>query len=154
MDKVVRHIELDGDGARQHIEEWRRRLDRNWAGAAFDPLIDDAKYRLARETLNTVAFRNRHVDKWRKHLEMLEDGFEFEFEATRLIEKTLLDDDSVVLPITGRDVIEYLGVEPGPQVGALLEQARRYFEVHRCTKESLLEQLRTSCDDRISGQVG
>lgn len=142
VDTVVRRIESDGDGARQNIDEWLRRLNRNWAGAAFDPLIDDAKYRLARESLNTVTFRNKHVDKWRKYLELLEDGFDFEFEATRLIERTLLDEDSVVLPITGLDVIGALRVKPGPEIGVLLEEARRHFEVHRCTKDELLSHLK------------
>jgi len=142
VDMVVRRIESDGDGAQQHIDEWLRRLNRKWAAPAFDPLIEDAKYRLARESLNTVAFRNRHVDKWRKHLDLLEDGFDFEFEATRLIEKTLLDEDSVVLPITARDVMNSIGVKPGPDVGALLEEARRQFEVHRCGRDDLLAHLR------------
>ena len=74
VDAVVRRIESDGDGARQHIDDWLRRLQRNWTAPEFDPLIDDAKYQLSREALNTVAFRNRHVDKWRQHLDLLEDG--------------------------------------------------------------------------------
>ena len=141
LETVIRRIESDGDGAQQHIDEWLRRLNRNWAAAEFDPMINNAKYRLARESLNTVAFRNRHVDKWRKHLELLDDGFDFEFEATRLIEKMLLDEDSVVLPITGRDVIESLEVKLGPDVGKLLEEARRHFEVHRCSRDDLLTHL-------------
>jgi len=141
LDTVVRRIESDGDGALQHIDEWRRRLNRNWTGAAYDPLIEDVKYRLGRGALSTVAFRNKHVDKWRKRLDLLEDGFDFQFEATRLIEKTLLDEDGVVLPITGRDLIEGLGVKPGPTVGNLLMKAQRYFEVQRCTKEELLAYL-------------
>ena len=68
-------------------------------------------------------------------------GFDFEFEATRLIEKTLLDGDSVVLPITGRDVMEKLRVNAGRHVGTLLEEARRYFEVRRCSREELLAHL-------------
>ena len=146
VDTVVRHIESDGDRAQQIIAQWLWRLNRNWAAAAFDPLITDAKYRFGRESLNTVAFRNKHVDKWRSRLELLEDGFDFDFEATRLIERTLLDEDSVVLPITGLDVIDTLGVKSGPEVGVLLEKARRYFEVHRCTKEELLVHIQNHYD--------
>ena len=148
VEAVVRHIESDGDKAQQHIDEWRQRLERNWAAPKFDPLIDNAKYRLAREALNTVAFRNRHVDRWKEHLDLLDDGFDFEFEATRLIEKTLLDTDSVVLPITGSDVIENLGVKPGPYVGTLLEEARRHFEVRRCGRDDLLTHLCHYHNDR------
>ena len=148
VEAVVRHIESGGDEAQQHIDDWRQRLERNWTAPKFDPLIDNAKYRLARKSLNTVAFRNRYVDRWKEHLDLLDDGFDFEFEATRLIEKTLLDTDSVVLPITGREVIENLGVKPGPIVGALLEEARRHFEVHRCGRDALLTHLRHYHNDR------
>ena len=81
----------------------------------------------------------------------MEDRFDFDFEATRLIEKTLLDEDSVVLPITGRDVIDNLEVKPGPHVGALLEEARRYFEVHHCSRDELLTHL---CEYNVSAASG
>ena len=142
VDAVVRRIESDGQKAQHHIDDWLQRLERNWAASTFDPLIDKAKYQLAREALDTVAFRNQHIDMWRKHLDLLVDDFNFDFEATRLIEKTLLNEDSVVLPITGKDVIEGLRVEPGPVVGTLLEEARRYFEVHHCSRDDLLTHLR------------
>lgn len=141
VEEVVRRIESEGDKAQQHIDEWHRRLERNWDAHSFDSLVDNAKYRLAREAMNTVAFRNRHVDKWRRHLELLEDGFDFEFEATRLIEKTLLDEDGVLLPITGRDLVEQLSVKRGPIIGALLEEARRHFEVAHCSKDELISYL-------------
>lgn len=142
LDSIVRRIESDGAAAQEHRDEWLRRLSRSWPAAAFDRLVDDAKYRLAREALKTVAFRNRYIDEWRKQLDLLDDGFDFQFEATRLIEKSLLQQDSVVLPITGRDIIDALGVTPGPRIGELLEEARRHFEVNRCSKEALLTYLR------------
>ena len=141
VEAVVRRVESGGHEAQ--IEEWRRRLERSWPAARFDPLIEDAKYRLGREALRTVAFRNRYVAKWRKYLDLLDDDeCDFEFEATRLIEKTLLDEGGVVLPITGVDVIQSLGIDPGPQVGLLLEEARRYCEENRCCKAKLLAHLR------------
>jgi hypothetical protein len=142
LDLVVRRIESDGELARHHLDEWQRRLTRSWAAAAFDPLIDDAKRRLARTALNTVAFRNRYVDRWRKHLETLEDGFDFDFEVTRLIEMALLSEDAIVLPITGRDVIEVLRIRPGPEIALLLVEARRHFEENGGTREDILAHLR------------
>ena len=142
IDDVVRRIEADGDQAQLHIDDWLRRLQRSWLAAAFDPLVDESKCRLGRDALSTVVFRQRHVDRWRKQLDLLEDGFDFDYEATRLIEKTLLDEDSVVLPITGRDIIESLGIKPGPRVGELLEKARMRFEIAPGPKEELLAYLR------------
>ena len=142
IDEVVRRIEAEGNKARIHIDEWLHRLQRSWPAAAFDSLIDKVKYQVARDALDTVSFRNKHLDLWRRNLEVLEDGFNFEFEATRLIEMTLLNEDSVVLPITGHDVIEFLEIEPGPAVAELLEEARRYFEVNRCSRRELIDHLR------------
>jgi hypothetical protein len=144
IDAVVRYIESNGEEAQQHIDEWLRRLNRNWTGAMFDLIIDNVKYQLAREALNTVGFRNQYLDKWRKQLDLLDEGFDFGFEATRLIERTLLAEDTVVIPITGRDVIEFFGIKPGVEVGTLLLNARRHFEVHRCTKDELLAHLKST----------
>ena len=71
----------------------------------------------------------------------MDDGFNFEFEATRLVEKTMLNDDNMLLPVTGKDVIESLGVEPGLEVGGLLEEARRYYSATRCSRDKLLDHL-------------
>lgn len=142
LDAVVRRAESDGESAEEQRIEWTRRLARSWPASAFDELVDDAKYRLGREMLKTVTFRNRHIEKWRRQLELLDDGFDFEFEATRLIERTLLQDDMAILPITGRDIIDALGIKPGPEVGALLREARRFFEANGCGKDAILAHLR------------
>lgn len=78
IDEIVRRIEAEGGQAEQRIEEWVRRLKRSWPGAAFDPLVDDAKYRLRREALSTVGFRQRHLERWRKQLDLLDEGFDFD----------------------------------------------------------------------------
>ena len=154
LDMVVRRIESDGELAQPHLDEWRRRLTRSWTAPAFDMLIDDAKRRLGRSALNTVAFRNRYVDRWRKHLEALEDGFDFDLEVTRLIEIALLSEDAVVLPITGRDVVEVLQIRPGAEIGLLLGEARRYFELYGGTKDDVLKHLRNYRDaERPNGQA-
>ena len=148
IDEVVRKIEANGDEAKMHIKDWLRRLERSWPAAAFDPLVDETKYRLGRDSMKTVGFRMRHVDRWRKQLELLDEGFDFEHEATRLIEKTLLDEDSLVLPITGRDIMKSLEIRPGPRVGTLLEAARKQFEEAPCSSEELLSYLAGIEEDR------
>ena len=144
LEAVVARLEaLPAEEAEKIVADWLRLLERHIPAAEFDPLIDDAKHRLGLDSLDTVGFRNRHVARWRKSLEQLEKVFDFEREATRLIEKALLEDDGVVLPITGRDVMQALGVGPGPEIARLLEMARRHFEVERCGREELLEHLLT-----------
>ena len=141
INRVVRHIESDMNNAEQLLGEWLRRLSRDYPLDAIDLLIDNTKHRLGRHGLNTTAFRNRHVGKWRQSLDLLDDDFDFDFEVTRLIEKTLLEVDGVILPITGENLINDLGIQPGSKVGAFLEEARRYFEVHRCGKDELMNHL-------------
>lgn len=141
IDHVVRRIEADGNESAQRIEDWRRRLERSWPAASFDSLVDDAKHRLGRDALNTGHFRQRHVVRWRDQLDLLEDGFDFPYEATRLIEKSLLDEDSIVLPITGRDIIDVMQIKPGPRIGHLLEEARKRFASAPCGKDELLAYL-------------
>ena len=141
---VLRRIEAEGEGAREYLDEWIRRLERSWTAAEFDPVIEDAKYRLGLPALDTVRFRNRHVDRWRKALDLLEDGFDFVHETTRLIEKTLVDESSHVLPITGNDIIMHLKVEPGPEIARLLREARLIHEERHLDRDAILEHLRQS----------
>jgi len=145
IEQVVRRIEADGEKASHEINQWKHRLNRSWPAPLFDPLIEDAKFRLGRPALNTVSFRNRHVERWRKHLDLLEDEFAFEREAMLLIEKALLDDSASVLPITGREIIDELKVKPGPLVGKLLEEARRFYELEKCSKDEILKHLQKYC---------
>lgn len=141
IERVVRRLESDGDSAEENICEWKRRLERSWAASSFDPLIEDAKVRLGRESLNTVAFRTRYIERWRRQLDLLEDGFSFEYEATRLIEKALLEEEGAVLPITGRDIMESLSIPQGPTVGRLLASAKAHFESTKCDRNDLLSYI-------------
>ena len=63
-------------------------------------------------------------------------------EATRVIEKDLLEYGDRVLPISGRDVIELLGIPPGRAVGAMLRYARDRFEAGVRDRDDLLDALR------------
>ena len=140
--RAARHVESASENEPELVREWRRRLHRSWPGSDFDPLVRDAILRLGRPSLRITAFRNRHVDRWRKQLSILEDGFDFQREATLLIEKSILDDDLCVIPISGQEVMAELGLPPGPQIGRLLEEARRHFTSERCDSEDLLAHLR------------
>jgi len=142
LENLVRQLEADGDAAEENLNEWRRCLERNWLAASFDLLIEDAAFRLGRPKLKTVAFRNRHIDRWRKQLDMLQDGFSFDREATLLIEKTLLDDDTFVIPLSGNDIMDALGLEPGPIIGRLLEEARRFFLSQKSSAEKVLAHVK------------
>ena len=141
IEDVVRRLESDEEFSSANTREWLRRLSRSHSAADFDPLIEDVKYRLGREALDTVKFRARHVDFWKQQLDVLDDGYNFDDEATKLIEKTLLNEKNLVLPITGRDIISEFNLSPGPRVGELLDIARKFYESTPCSKEELLDYL-------------
>lgn len=147
VEDLVRQLEADRAVSSEKLREWRRCLERNWPVASFDPLIEDAAQRIGRFALKTVAFRNRHVARWRKALDLLEDGFDFEREATLLIEKTLLDDDSSVLPVSARDLMDEIGLEQGPIVGKLLEEALRFFQAQPCGAQEVIAHVREYFDN-------
>lgn len=150
MDRTVRLIERSEEETRcEYIKEWLRRLNRHYPAFLFDRIVDDAKFRLGQCALDTVAFRGRHIAKWRKHLDLLEDGFDFDAEATKLVEKALLDDNAAVIPISGQDVMQALAIGPGRQVGFYLEEARRCFESRKCSREELIDHLR-SCHSKAA----
>ncbi len=142
IEQLVRKLEADEGAESERLDEWRRCLDHHWPAASFDLLIEEAAHRMGLRTLKTVPFRNRHVDRWRRNLDTLEDGFDFEREATLLIEKALLDDDCYVLPITGRELMQEFDIAPGPQVGRLLGEARRIHQSHPCEPHVLMDRLR------------
>lgn len=135
---VVRHIETSGE----YAEEWLRRVARDRPAASFDPLVEDAKIRLGYVALDTVKFRNRHYDRWRQQLELNDDSYDFEYEATRLIEKSLLSEDSSVPPLTGKDIMNILDIPAGAQVGEILRKMKNHWESSKCTREALLDYLR------------
>jgi len=69
-------------------------------------------------------------------------NYNFKVEARKLIEHALLDTMTLVLPITGRDIMGKLDIPPGPQVGNLLEKARIIYNNEHCSRDELLEKLR------------
>lgn len=134
---IVRYIE----NSEEYTKEWYRRLERDCPAASFDPIIEDAKRRLGYLVLDTVKFRNRYYSRWKKQLDVYVD-YDFEYEATRLIENALLNENVSVLPVTGADIINILGIPAGPQVREMLIIAKEFFAKTKCTKEELLDYLR------------
>ena len=68
-------------------------------------------------------------------------GYDFDREARRLVESSMLDDPVAGLPVDGADIIERLRVPPGPRMREILQAARRLYETKPCAKEALLAHL-------------
>ena len=142
---TVRQIE--GSEFRDTIlTQWRRELNRHHDAAEFDSIVGVACTDLGHEAMDVGAFRNRHLAAWRRRIEQLDDGFDFEFEARRLVEDALLSEWPRLLPITGTDIIKELGIPAGREVGRALEIARGLFQGGTVDYANLLEKVREELD--------
>ena len=141
VDLVVRSAE-DGHAT---VTDLLRRLDRNWPSHEFDKLVGDICIRLG-ESIDIHKFRSTRLQSWREHLESLPDGENLKNHMIRRIERDVLDYFNNLLPIDGRDVIDELGVQQGPEVGKVLTEARRLLATGIRDREALLQNLRNPVD--------
>ena len=108
---------------------------------AFNDIVTSVADDLGRSDLNLEKFRGDQFKRWVDALEKLPEGYDFPYEARRLVEKSFLENPERP-PITGRDIIQHLGVRPGKEVGRLLEHANRLFREGFREREALLDRLR------------
>jgi hypothetical protein len=139
---ALRAIEAD-DGREETAASWLFRLMRHHPASDFDRLIEEVAADMGREYLDVVRFRRRFYDRWVEALDALDGEYDFDVEARRLVEHALLTELAAAMPITGKDVIESLGIAPGPAVGEELERALALFSAAPCGRDELLERLRT-----------
>lgn len=105
----------------------RRRLNRDWAANTFDRIVDDAAARLG-ERVNAKAFRERRIGEWRKYLSTIPEDADAEAEMERIIDGEISDYFRSRLPIGTRELMDALGLDPGPGVKRAIEIAKRVFD--------------------------
>ena len=142
---AVRQIE-DSEYRHTILTQWQTELNRHHDAAEFDSIVEVVCADLGHEGLDVVAFRNRHLAKWRKRIEQLHDGFDFAYETRRLVEDALLSEWPRLLPITGTDIIRELGIPSGRDVGRALEIARNLFYGGTFNRIQLLNEIRIEMD--------
>jgi len=137
----IRFIEQD-ESRLEIISEWDLKCKRYHPPHEFDTLISKVVADMGRDNLDAVRLRRRYYDKWVKEMELLQGSYDFEVEARKLIEHVLLYEMTSIMPITGNDIMNELKVEPGPEVGQLLDKARIIHNTEPCSRDELLEKLR------------
>ena len=138
---TIRGIETD-ESTDAIQREWRECVNREHPPHVFDPLIEMVARDMGRESLDLVRLRKAHYQDWVTHFRGLNWPYDFEVEARKLIEETILTRTAKLLPITGQDIMKEFGVPPGPDVGALLGKARMIYESRPSCKAELLQRLR------------
>jgi hypothetical protein len=139
---TLRMIESD-EYCEQICQEWQRRARRSIPPHQFDELIAVVAADMGRPEIDPPSLRKRNIDAWTKHLALLCEDADVQLEARKLVEHAMLTVIPDVLPITGKDIIEELQVEPGPLVGRLLEEAKSLHSINGLTRTQLLERLRS-----------
>lgn len=129
--------EDDGEATTQDLQ---RRVERTWMPAEFHKLVSDAAYRLG-ITVDCVAFTNRKSGGWREYLECLPWSDDPVGPMERIIERDLLDHAAEILPLDGRDIMNALDLEPGPEVGKALHRAREVWREGVRDRAGILKRL-------------
>lgn len=142
VSQLTKQVEgITADDARAQIcQQWEDRISRDWPAYRFHEIVSTVASDMGRNTIDPVALFRRSENEIRKVLRITHESH-LEFAARQCIERVLLTEVSELLPITGRDIIDTLGVEPGKKVGELLQEARKIYEEHQCTRDQLLERL-------------
>jgi hypothetical protein len=147
LSAVLRKIEQD-ESRDAICRDWQFRIRRYHPPHEFDELIARTAVDMGRDHVDAPRLRMRFYDKWTQELSLLDGEYNFNVEARRLVEGVLLTDVTPVLPITGADIMEVFGISPGPRVGELLDWARKIYESEPCTRDVLLERLRSTDGSR------
>lgn len=142
---VIRAIEQD-ESRDQILRDWEFRRKRFHAPHEFDPIIAIVSGDVGRDNIDVDRFRRRHYEKWVKELEQLVGDYEFEKEARKRIERDLLVENAIVIPVTGHDIMQLVGLSPGPKVREILCLAKKLYMQKPCSKEVLLGRLRNELE--------
>ncbi|WP_322074146.1 HD domain-containing protein [Burkholderia cepacia] len=147
----LRHIELEEEVRKVLIyEQWQHRVKRYHPPHKFDEIIPEILEDMGRSRLDPIRFREKYYSDWVRVMEAYIDGYNFNDEARRLIENSVLAEGVDVLPISGRDLIDYFELEPGPEIGDLLQAAKVIFGIEKCDKDTLLTKLRAQREEKTN----
>ena len=132
---------LKDEFAEDVLREWIFRQSRSLAAHEFDTIAAQAASDLGLKHIDVTRLRKIHLDEWNRRIRLLSEGADKNREARQLVEQTMLVEAENYLPITGGDIIEMIGIPPGPEVGKVLRKARELYRKAPCSREDLLKQL-------------
>lgn len=138
---VLRLIEKD-ESRGMICQDWKFRRSRYHSPHQFEALVPAIATDMGHEYLDSERLVRRNYDKWTQSLRSFSSEYDFETEARKLIENAILTDLPNVLPITGIDIINEFGLEPGKIVGQILGEARLMYQRAPCPRAELIDRLR------------
>ena len=141
FNRAIRAIEAD-ESRDEMLRQWRFEFERFHGPEEFDRVISAAASDMGYPFLDVVRFRKRFYDRWQDKLRALQTGYDFQSEARRLVEQSMIADGAAGMPLTGADILATFGVSPGPIVRVGLEMAFSRFQKGPCGRAELIEYLR------------
>jgi len=142
LDKALIHID-SLETKDLVVETWKTRAFNTFSLYDFEKLCNFSVVYFGLSTLNTNEFCGKRIQIWNKELRQLGFGYDFEDEATKLIERDLIvfiRETSKKLPITGRDILVALGeTKADKRIGQTLADCQDYYLSNPCSKEELLK---------------
>jgi len=121
---------------------WISRDNMAYLKTDWENILDIVARDLGLKYLRLSDLTNKYLQKWNKQITMLKDGFDFNLEARRIIELSIINDGNLPLPITGDDIINVLNIPPGSKVGETLRKAQEIYLRKPCNKSQLLDLLK------------
>lgn len=128
------------------IDDLQRRVSRDWEAYRFDEIVGDAATRIG-EKINAKPFREPRIRAWREFLECLPEDADLIAQMTRRIDGEVYEHFRSSLPISTRDIMDHLGLSPGPEVKRALGIARQAFESGVREPIALLQSVRAQMAD-------
>ena len=123
------------------LQDWKISISRYHPPHEFDKLIAIVANDIGRPTIEPTLVRKRFYEKWSQSLKVLQGNYDFDTEARKLIEYSLLNDDMMTLPISGSDIMAEFNLPGGPHIGRLLNQAMNFYKNEPCSRDDLLKML-------------
>lgn len=140
VSSCIRQIERD-ESLGAIVLQWSARLSRYHQKHEFENVVAIVVHDIGQDSLDPSAIVSRYYDKWSSDLRSRLADYDFEEEARKLVEQTLLNEHEPSLPITGEDIMKVFGIPPGREVGRLWRRARDLYRHGPTNRDALLQAL-------------
>jgi hypothetical protein len=124
------------------LDVWLYRIQRNHAPWEFDEIIETVASDFGIKYIDPIVIRNKFFPKWNSKISLMQRGSDFKELARLLVEQTLIFEEELPVPISGKDIMDLFSLGPGQEVKRLKEEAQRLFNEHPCSKEEILVKLK------------
>jgi hypothetical protein len=118
------------------IDNWRKELFNTHEKYEYEQVFKSVANSIGLDALSNYEITTLNLDKWRKALDLLDKGYDFNYELSKIIEQRLIAEE-VIIPIGGID-FEGEGVPKGKILGEYIKKARKIYYASPCSKEELL----------------